>query len=186
MRLANCGKLALSPINAVWFRAIPPHHLTTALQTSQSLGVRTRFSPGGFEVLYLAENQTTALYEVGAILGPPSRPVANPARTKFALLDIHVKLRSVADLTDPTQQVLLGVSLQELTGEWDPYTEGDAPTQRLGAALFAAKKIEGFLAPSAPASLNKNLIVFPQKLLKGSELVFEDTSPSGTVHRIGG
>jgi hypothetical protein len=51
----------------------------------------------------MAENQAAALYEVRALLGEPSRPVANPNRTKFAILDVQVKLQSVADLTDPSK-----------------------------------------------------------------------------------
>jgi hypothetical protein len=54
----------------------------------------------------------------------------------------------------------------------------------LGAALFASRNVEGFLTTSAAAPPNRTLIVFPQKLLKGSELVFDDQSPSGIIHRI--
>jgi len=191
MRLGNCRRLALGSLGGVWFRAIQPQHLATALQTHHSASIKTRFNPGvsakqPFEILYLAENQQTALYEVQALWGDPSRPLVDPSRTKYWPIDIRVKLQSVADLTDPTQLDLLGVSTQELTGVWNRYLEGDAPTQRLGAALFATKDVEGFLATSARRPENKNLIVFPQKLLKGSELIFEDTSPSGTIHRIGG
>lgn len=191
MKLANCKKLILSPVNNVWFRAIPPRRLATALQSSHTLDTKSRFSPGDaaetpYEVLYLAENQMAALYEVRALLGSPSRPVPNPSRTKYAILDIHVKLQSVADLTEPSQLKSLDISSQELTGNWELYEDEIAPTQRLGAALFATKNVEGFLATSAPASPNRNLIVFPRKLLKGSELVFEDESPSGTIHRIKG
>ncbi len=188
MRLANCKKLALSPINGIWFRAILPKHLGTALQSSHSVRTMSRFSPGAatqnpYEILYLAENQVAALYEVRALLGMPTHPVANPNRTKFAILDIQVKLRSVVDLTEPTQLKLLGISLQELTGNWDIYVNGDAPTQKLGEALFSTTSVEGFLTISAPASSNKNLIIFPQKLIKGSELVFVDASPGGKIHR---
>jgi RES domain-containing protein len=191
VKLGNCRKLALSPIRGVWFRAIEPRHAATPLQTSQSVKNRSRFSPGPaaaspFEILYLAENPTTALFEVRAVLGLSTHPVVNPDRTKNAIVDVQVKLQSVADLTDPAQLKLLDVSIQELTGNWNSYLAGDAPTQRLGAALFATKRVEGFLATSAPASSNRNLIVFPRKLLKGSDLVFEDESPSGTIHRIVG
>ena len=87
------------------------------------------------------------------------------------------------NLTDPSQQSLLDISIQELTGNWDTYAPGDAPTQRLGAALYATRDIEGFLAISAKMPPNKTLIVFPQKLRKGSELVFQDIITGG-IHRI--
>jgi hypothetical protein len=138
-----------------------------------------------FEILYLADNPSCALYEVGAIFGPPTRPLANPYKSKLIVIDVSVTLHSVADLTDRTQQKLLATSIQELTGVWDTYASGDAPTQQLGAALFATKNVEAFLAISAKMPPCKTLVVFPQKLLDGSELVFEDTmTRKGTTHRI--
>jgi hypothetical protein len=86
-------------------------------------------------------------------------------------------------LTDPTQQELLEISVQELTGDWETYQPGQAPTQQLGAALFATKNVEGFLAISAELPLCKTLIVFPKKLRKGSALVYEDII-TGRTHRI--
>ena len=87
---------------------------------------------------------------------------------------MSVRLRWVADLTDPTQLALLDISIQELTGIWRGYPPGEAPTQRLGAALSATRNVEGFLAISARMDRCKTLIVFPKKLRKGSEVVFED------------
>jgi RES domain-containing protein len=148
----------------------------------------TRFNPGQaarapFEVLYLAENQLVAFYEVGALLGPPGWPVAHPSKRKMLPIDVSVLLHAVADLCDPTQQALLEISAQELTGNWDAYPPGQAPTQQLGSALFATKNVEGFLAISAVLAPCKTLIVFPKKLRKGSELVFEDII-TGRTHRI--
>jgi RES domain-containing protein len=188
MRLAAGRRLALQPINATWYRAIATKHWKTALKADHTAQVTTRFNPGKasktpFEILYLAENQVVALYEVGAIFGPPTQPVADPHQSKIVPIDVNVRLQSVADLTDPTQQALLDVSTQELTGNWDTYPPGEAPTQQLGAALFATKNVEGFLAISAQMPRCKTLVVFPQKLLKASELVFQDTI-SGRTHRI--
>jgi len=190
MRLSSCNKLALHPINATWYRAIATKYWKSALQTSHTAHVSTRFNPGTaaktpFEILYLAENQPVALYEVGAIFGPPAQPVSNPHQCKMLAIDIQVILQSVADLTDPSQQKLLDTSVQELTGNWDTYPPGDAPTQQLGAALFAATNIEGFVAISAKMPRCRVLIVFPQKLIKGSALVFTDTMSSRSkTHRI--
>jgi hypothetical protein len=93
-------------------------------------------------------------------------------------------LSAVADLTATDQQALLETTMQELTGNWDAYAPGEAPTQRLGSALFRTKNVEGFLANSARIPKSKTLIVFPQKLHKGSEVVFEDQI-TGKIHRIG-
>ncbi len=188
MRLTACKRLPLQPINAIWYRAISAKHWKTALRTDQTAQIPSRFNPGKsakipFEILYLAENQLVAYYEVEAIFGPPDQPVPNPRQSKMIPIDVNVRLQSVADLTDPGQEALLETSAQELTGRWDTYLPGKAPTQRLGAALFATRNIEGFLAISAKMPRCKTLIVFPQKLRTGSELVFHDAI-TGKVHRI--
>jgi RES domain-containing protein len=65
MKLIACKALRLQPINATWYRAIAAKHLKTALQTSHTAYIPTRFNPGNagktpFEILYLAENQIVA------------------------------------------------------------------------------------------------------------------------------
>ncbi len=190
MKLAACNRLRLQPINGTWYRAISTKHWKSALSTAHTSTVTTRFNPGKaakipFEILYLAENQIVALYEVGAIYGPPDQVIADPRRSKMIPIGVDVRLQSVADLTDPGQQKLLGVSPQELTGIWDAFPPGEVLTQRLGAALFGTEGIEGFLAISAKQPRYKNLIDFPQKLQEGSELVFSDTITRKT-HRIAG
>ncbi len=188
MKLTACQRLALQPVNAIWYRAISAKHWKTALRTDQTARIPRRLNPGKaakipFEMLYLAENQLVAYYEVEAIFGPPDQPVPNPRQSKMMLIDVSVRLQSVADLTDPEQQALLETSAQELTGRWNTYPPGEAPTQRLGAALFRTRNIEGFLAISAKMPLCKTLVVFPQKLREGSELAFQDLI-TGRVHRI--
>ncbi len=190
MKLSACRRLALRPIRATWYRAIAAQHWKTALKTDHTSKVTTRFNPGKvaanpFEILYLAENQVTALYEVGAIFGPPNQAVSNPHQSKILTIDVNVCLNGVADLTDPVQRALIEFSIQELTGNWDTYDPGEAPTQQLGAALYATKGLEGFLTISAKMPRSKTLIVFPEKLLKRSELVFEDLI-QGETHRIAG
>jgi RES domain-containing protein len=190
MKLSACKSLPLQPINATWYRAIALKHLPTALQTSHSADIHTRFNPGlggksRFEILYLAENQIVAHYEVEAIFGPPQQGVANPRKSQVISIGVSVRLQSVADLTDPVQQASLETSVQELTGNWDTYYPGEAPTQKLGAALFRSKNVEGFLTISARIPGCKTLIVFPQKLRTGSRLVFQDES-TGKTHQIVG
>jgi RES domain-containing protein len=180
MKLSACRRLARRPISGTWYRAITTKYWFDALSTTHTAEFAGRFSPGKaairpFEILYLAETPVVALYEIGAVFGPPEQHIAHHRKTKAVTLDIEVRLQKVADLSDPIQQALLGVSSQELTGNWGMYPPGEAPTQRLGAALYETKNIEGFLSISARMSSHQTLIVFPQKLLKGSELRFEDT-----------
>lgn len=185
---AACRRLTLRPIRGVWFRAIAPAHWETALSTGHTLQTRGRFNPGPrgsdpFEILYLAENQTVALYEVESLFGPPEHSIINPHNTKYLAIDVDVCLQSVADLSQPSEQSILGLSAQEITGSWQPYEPGEAPTQRLGAALFATKNLEGFLTLSARVPRCKTLIVFPEKLQAGSELVFQDLI-THKIHKI--
>jgi RES domain-containing protein len=166
MKLRACDRLRLQPINATWYRAISAKHWKSALSTAHTSLLATRFNPGPaaktpFEILYLAENQIVALYEVGTIFGPPDRAIADPHRIHMMVIGVAVRLQSVADLTDPSQQKLLDVSSQELTGIWNAFPPGEVPIQRLGSELFATDGIEGFLTISAKQPYCKTLIVFP-------------------------
>lgn len=83
MNLSNCGTLRTTPQTGTWFRAIQPQHQPTALQTSHSSRIPSRFNEGNnaFEILYLAEDHLVALFEVQALLGSPFAPgtyVPNP------------------------------------------------------------------------------------------------------------
>jgi hypothetical protein len=145
-----------------------------------------------FEILYFAENSTTAEFEIGALFGNPFKPggsVPNP-RLGYTMLNVQVVLHDVCDLTDVAgAQGPLGTTAQELTGDWEHYQTrgpttsvsaptGIAPTQMLGEALFKTG-IEGFRAISAKIACNRTLMVFPQNLQTGSSVVFRNAG--GTV-----
>jgi hypothetical protein len=134
-----------------------------------------------------------ALYEVEALLGSlrTGNVIANPAQA-WLTINIQIQLQQVADLTLVAEQRLLGTNVQELTGDWEGYIlrkrhtsvpepVGTAPTQDLGEALFSIDGLEGFRAVSAKVPYQKNLVVFPQKLLKGSKLVYTDSKGKSHV-----
>jgi hypothetical protein len=183
----------------VWYRAIQPQFWQTSLATAQTKVLPSRFNEGStarpqFEVLYLAETQMVALFEVQALFGSPTPPggvIANPRRP-WMVINVQVQLQDVADLTHVSQQALLATTAQELTGDWYGYHQrsaltsvrqpvGTAPTQALGAALFALSGLEGFLTLSARLPYHKNLVVFPQKLQPRSRIVFHDPA-TGQQH----
>lgn len=161
----------------------------------------TRFNAGPnaqppFEVLYLAEDPQVALFEVGALLGPPAQPggvVAHPRRA-WTLINVQVQLQMVADLTLVAQQQLVGTNAQELTGDWEGYhlrgpktsvrePVGIAPTQELGAALNQVSGLEAFRTLSARVPYSMTLVVFPQKLQAGSSVEFSHpTLGTHTLH----
>jgi RES domain len=201
VNLLGCLALNRSPETGIWYRAIQPQFWQTSLATSQTKLLPSRFNEGSaarpqFEVLYLAETQMVSLFEVQALFGSPTQPggvIANPRRP-WTVINVQVQLQDVADLTQVSQQMLLATTAQELTGDWYGYQQrtaltsvsqpiGTAPTQALGAALFAVNGLEGFLTLSARLPYHKNLVVFPQKLQPGSRVAFHDPA-TGQQHVI--
>lgn len=170
--------LPVRPHTGTWYRAIAPVHFATALSTSHSRTVPGRFNDGSpaspaFPILYLAEDPMLALFEVGALYGSPApgKTVPNPKHSA-ATLNVNVTLNKAADLTSIPEQLIFDTNVQELTGDWPGFKTrnastsvkvpiGIAPTQELGAALYAVAGLEGFFAVSAKLPYLMNLVVFP-------------------------
>jgi RES domain-containing protein len=139
-----------------WYRAVDPRFLAIALSTLHTAITPSRFSPArmavpAFEILYLAENPTVALFEARALFGSPATPggvVPHPSRP-LVTLPVLVSLGAISDLTDPAEAAVIETNAQELTGDWRSYATrfppvgppaphtGTPPTQSLGRALFA-------------------------------------------------
>ena len=194
MNLANCSKLPTKAESRTWFRAIQPHFWITALQTSQTRSFPTRYNAGSlsqpqFEVLYLAEDQIVALFEVQALLGSPIPGSYFPhPRMAWTIINVTVNLHYVADLTgyissSQTAMECIEITAQELTGDWRGYQQrnsrtsvsqpvGIAPTQSLGAALYGIPDLEGFLTISAKVPTSLVLAIFPENLHRRSWVEF--------------
>jgi hypothetical protein len=142
-----------------------------------------------FEILYLAEDATVALFEVQALLGsayPGATFLPNPAGGTWTLVDVQVKLQAVVDFSRSTSLNRIRTSVQELTGDWRAYAlrnptrlrggghGSDVPTQMLGRRLERIRHLEGFLSYSARIATRRNLMIFPRKLLPGSQLRYRD------------
>jgi len=194
MNLAECRHLRRRSLHGTWMRALHPRHPDNALGTAHSPTHATRFNPGtvadpAFEILYLAEDATAALFEVQALLGsayPGATSVPNPAGGPWRLIDVEVDLQAVVDFTQLSSCKRIQTSVQELTGDWDAYalrspnrprggTHGsDVPTQLLGRRLERIPGLEGFLSFSARVATRRNLMIFPHKRLPGSQLRYLD------------
>lgn len=202
MKLSLCRHLTRHPLTGTWFRAVRPQFLNSVLEFSHTPTITSRFNAGtfqrsGFPILYFAENQVTALFEVQALLGSPlpgQSFVPNPGQS-WLIANVSIELRRVVDLTNEHELSLIQTSVQELTGDWLGYSIRPAqiavrppywtnvPTQRLGARLYAIPGLEGLITPSARVPTSKNLIVFPDKLQKGrSSLRFVDAA--GNVYQV--
>lgn len=195
--------LPFRSLAAVWYRAVDPRYLPTALSYAHTRLSASRYYEGPtaappFDTVYLAENPLVALLEVEALFGSPLVPgglVANPARSWLSL-NAHVQLTRVVDLTDvPGAQVPLGTTAQELTGDWKGYRQrsantsvsapvGLAPTQELGAALYTSGRFEGFLTLSAKMPYQRVLGVFPQRVDPGNFVRYSYVDAAGQAHML--
>ena len=201
MNLAYCYRLPVRREKGVWYRALQLRFLSSAASTAYTKKISSRFNVGKganpqYRILYLAENQQVALFEVQALFGSPMTPggiVAQP-RSAWAVLNLPVDLQQVADLTAAVQHgpKKLETSAQELTGDWRGYQlrslatsitgpTGVAPTQELGAALYAVPDLEGFRTYSAKLPDQMVLVVFPDKLQAGSFVEFIDPATGQTI-----
>jgi RES domain-containing protein len=121
-----CTSLVRGNIVGTWYRAVDPPYLATAISTTHTLRITSRFSPAthlapGFEILYLAENPLVALFETEALFGSLTGPlVPSPARA-LVILPISVNVTDITDLTDGAQAHLVETNAQELTGDWRRY-----------------------------------------------------------------
>jgi hypothetical protein len=176
MKVSGCGKLARHPLTGHWYRALNLKHWKSRLATQHTMAARSRFSAATpssplYRILYLGENHQVAIYEVGALLGDPNDPISSP-KGSWLLMSVHVRLHHVVDLSEPAQQRLISTNEQELTGVW-ANTPGSAPTQKLGAALYALPDLEGFIFPSSKAG-SRNLAIFMDKLGATSSITFKN------------
>ena len=153
----------------------------------------SRFSPGPnanppFEILYLSESPQVAQFEIGRLAGDPLVVGGILSRRLFrrrpreggpsagrrphgcvpARPDRDDRARADWRLARLPDRAAARSSIQEPVGT--------APTQDLGEAVFGVPGIEGFRVLSAKLAYHRNLIVFPEKMFKGSRLEFRDAS----------
>jgi RES domain-containing protein len=198
VKLARGRSLARRPLVGTWYRALRPHHATTPLAGSHTATMPGRFNPGtiarpAFPVVYLAEDHLVALFEVSALLGSPLPGLTFlPTGHPWTVINADVQLARVADLCRASERRLIETTVQELTGDWRGYSlraavpppgGANVPAQRLSAALYAVRGLEGFLTYSAKVPTHRNLVVFPDKLRVGSFIRYTDPT-TGVVHSI--
>lgn len=115
--------------------------------------------------------------QVASFLTRPGPFVTLPI---MVTLPITVGLTAVGDLTDPAESAAVDTNAQELTGDWRSYAtrippaapptphSGVPPTHSLGIALHGLGKHQGLITFSATLPDYRILVVFPDRLLKGS------------------
>ncbi len=183
------SSLAGSAQRGTFFRSIDLHWLLQGTPLS-AIGSRIRGGrynrKGAFEAFYIANTQVTALYETEAIfkIADAVVGVRQPPRV---MLSLEYNLHDIVDLREPTALAALGITIDDLKQPWKLAQAEDRPvlTQRIGAAARAVD-VEALLVPSARAETGTNLVVFPDRLLKGSSVDLyvgdEPTMPRYTLN----
>ena len=136
-------------------------------------------------MLYLAENDQVALYEVGGLLRPiRSDPVVDPRRLSWIILSHGGRaLSRVVDLGDEGQRAIIGTTFQELTGDLAMTRRNLSPSQALGLALYRLPKVEGFLYPSARVGGRKSCRSSPRSSTAEARSLFRNDL-DGTIERL--
>ncbi|MCP4448480.1 MAG: RES family NAD+ phosphorylase [Myxococcales bacterium] len=140
-----------------------------------------RFTPkGGFDTAYLASTVDTALLEVGAVFRGPTGSLLPMATNPALLVTVNGVVLNVLDTTAPLIQAALRTTTAELTGVWAYAPMGRPPSQVLGEAAYASKRVHGILYTSSKNSPETCLCVFPERL-DGIHEQLEVHDGSGTI-----
>jgi RES domain-containing protein len=136
-----------------------------------------RFTPvRGFDSLYLAWDPITAMLEVQTLVLALGAVVL--VRTApLTVLTVDGIVSSVLDLTNPRILKALGTTEQEMTGHW--YLSQNPPTQLLAKTVFGMGTISGIRYASARNPGGVNLVVFPERLSRGSTDYLQVYDPFG-------
>jgi RES domain-containing protein len=165
---AAIAQLPSRPTRDTFFRATRLIFASDPLGRQRPIGAQRFNVARGARILYLADDQVTALHEAQA-LGFPARSIA--------IIPVPFDLRAVVDLRDPLVHRLLQTDTVELSMNFRSLPTGaaPAPTQMLGERVVATLRIDGLLyeSPARPGHLNLAVIEAALRPL-GSSLVVND------------
>lgn len=129
-----------------------------------------RWNPPGVAAIYSSLTPETAMAEALAHARYYGFPIQSVMPRTFIAL--HLQLQRVLDLSKAKVRKKLGISKPRLV-KTDWRAEMDLHqvpvTQAIGQAAFEAG-IEALIVPSAADPAERNLVVFPDCLLKGSSM----------------
>ena len=170
MKLERLAELTTSAHAGTAFRAVNLRYLDTPLSAIGSVKAGGRYNPkGAFEVLYLAENATTALLEVQFAASSGGRFKAQP-KDPYIVFSVRFELQRLVDLGSPETLTKLELTADNLKQPWRlKQARGEAVlTHEIGTRLYELGH-EGFKYPSATDDA-VNLAIFPANLKAGSYL----------------
>ncbi|MDP2361200.1 MAG: RES family NAD+ phosphorylase [bacterium] len=129
-----------------------------------------RWNPPGMRAVYVSLSPVTAVKEAYQLF---LRNGISAAQIRPRVLaGLHLRVQRLLDLTDTSVRRRVGFRLRDLLEEWAAiqHQGGEAGTQSVGRCAFELG-FEGLLAPSVQDPHGSNLVVFPERLLPGSELL---------------
>jgi RES domain-containing protein len=121
--------------------------------------IPTRFNPGQFETLSMAEDALTAAFEI-----TKNADLSNTVELlkRLTLMQFSVRLDQVADLSSPASvKQALGIDFSSLIGLGNPNRV--SVTQQICLNLFLSG-FQGAIFPSRTTIGKKNLVLFPSSL----------------------
>ena len=169
-RFERLGSLEPFALEGTAFRAVNLRYVETPLSAVGSILMGGRYNPkGAFEILYLAENATTALLEVQFAASSGGRFQAEP-KDPYVIFSVTFELQRLVDLHDSKNLADLGLTSADLRKPWrlKQMRSERVLTQEIGRVLLELG-YEGFKYPSATDG-TANLAVFPDNLKPGSYL----------------
>ena len=172
----------VEPFSGFVYRVIAERWRESPLSTAGSIRVGGRYNvPNTFPVLYCADSQITAMFEVEALFATADGQLRGVARDPDLVLSIRCELARVLDLTDSSFHKELGTTRDELVSLTPSRFMANArgeevPTQALGAACSFSGRISVLKVPSAAHDEGYCLDIFPDSMLIGEHLSIVDNS----------
>ena len=171
-------------LEGYFFRSITLRHflppkVPAPLYAARSGLVGTRFMPPNRPIagLYLAGAAETAhregnqpFYRASRIPGLDTGDVIPPDEVVLIGVRVRLRLAAILDVRSAEIATRLETSEAELRSPWK--TVPDAPTQRLGEAVFESGLFEGLAYRSAQHEGGSCLLIFPDRLRAGSFVEF--------------
>lgn len=166
-----------SPLASIVYRTVQIEYankrdLISGLGTKQFGGRWT--PPGLFATFHASLDANVALME--SLSTQKHYGIAATGVLPLVLVAIDLKLQEILNLTDEDRLAELNLTRQKLIRcRWRQNMEKghEALTQAVGRIAYEAG-LEGLIVPSAQVRGQKNLIVFPDNLKKGSSLVIQN------------
>lgn len=174
--LAACSPL---PFSSRCFRVVelesyvnaPTPSLLFDLGPKISKGGQRFSPPGDHRGLYVS----TELITAGSEFASNKKAWRTGQCSKHAVFDIAVNLTSILDLTLSSVRRILKISKAQVLSPWNGFSTlhgGEWPvTWTLGHYAFASGRFDGILFPSNRDSTGACLLVFTERLVKGTTYV---------------